>query len=67
MFKTDHPDGFYNQGHLLNPHKKEFLDRQRARVYTSWEPPVGGEKREVKKIIATNRPVNDGHAEKEFD
>ena len=45
VFKTDHPDGFLNQGHLLNPQRNEFLERQKQRVYTEWEPPKGGENR----------------------
>tara|TARA_B110000503_G_C6944691_1_gene328458 strand:+ start:503 stop:613 length:111 start_codon:yes stop_codon:yes gene_type:complete len=36
-------------------------------MYTSWEPPVGGEARHGKKILATNRPRNDGFAHKELE
>ena len=49
----------------MNPDRENFIEQQRARVYTGWEPPVGGEAREGKKIIAENKPVNDGIVLKE--
>ena len=62
QFKTDHPTlGYQNPGHLLNPGRAKFLDQQRARVYTAWQPPTGGEARDGKKILG-ERPVNDGRA-----
>ena len=67
VFKTDHPSLAYkNPGHLLNPGREKFIEQQRARVYTAWEPPRGAEPREGKKILA-DRPVNDGYAYKEQD
>ena len=51
--------GYKNPGHLLNAGREEFVDRQRARVYSGWEPPRGGEARQGKKILG-ERPVNDG-------
>ena len=61
IFKTDHPTlGYMNQGHLMNPKRKEFLDQQRARVYTAWEPPQSNAPREGKKIVDPNRPKNEG-------
>ena len=66
IFKTDHMGMMYkNPGHLMNPDRENFIAQQRARVYTGWEPPVGGESREGKKIIAENKPVNDGIVMKE--
>jgi hypothetical protein len=52
---------------LLNPNRKEFLEKQRARVYTAWEPPLANEPRLGKKIIDTNRPKNEGRVDAEFD
>ena len=43
----------------MNPQRDLFLEQQRARVYTAWQPPVGGEARQGKKILG-ERPVNDG-------
>ena len=61
-FKTDHPTmGYKNPGHLLNPGREEFVERQKNRVYSAWEPPRGGEARQGKKILG-ERPVNDGRA-----
>ena len=52
-FKVDHPElSYLPQGHLLHKDRDEFLDRQRARMYTAWEPPKGGEARDGKKILA---------------
>ena len=48
---------------MLNPKRKEFLERQRARVYTAWEPPQSDLPREGKKIIDHNRPKNEGKLE----
>ena len=60
ILKTDHPEMSYkNQGHLLNDHRVENMEEGRARMYTSWQPPKGGEPRFGKKILA-DRPVNDG-------
>ena len=67
VFKTDHPTMAYkNEGHLLNDSRVEFIERQRARASTAWEPPAGGEARKGKKILGT-KPVNDGKVMEEFD
>ena len=49
----------------MNPDRQNFIEQQRSRVYSGWEPPVGGEAREGKKILAENIPVNDGRVLKE--
>lgn len=68
VFKSDHPSLSYKQqGHLLHPKREEFIERQRARVYTQWEPPSAGAPREGKKIVDLNRPKNDGRVEAELD
>ena len=65
VFKTDHPTLSYkNQGHLLNENRVENMEAGRARMYSPWEPPKGGEARLGKKILA-ERPKNDGHAHQE--
>ena len=56
---------YKNPGHLMNPDRENFIEQQRARVYSDWEPPVGGEARDGKKILAENIPVNDGVVMKE--
>ena len=64
IFKSDHPSlAFKNQGHLLNPNRQKFIETQKARVYTAWEPPVSDAPRDGKKIIDQNRPKNDGKIE----
>ena len=66
-FKTDHQQNCYlNPGHLQAPGRDAFVRAQQARVYTSWEPPRGGEAREGKKILG-ERPINDGRVMKEQD
>ena len=68
VFKTDHPELSYkNQGHLMNNDRVENMELGKARMYTSWEPPAAGERREGKKIIDSNRPKNDGQSFKEQD
>ena len=42
------------------------MEAGRARMYTAWEPPTGGEARDGKKILA-DRPKNDGLAHQELD
>ena len=49
----------------MNPDRENFIEQQRSRVYSGWEPPVGGEAREGKKILAENKFVNDGIVLKE--
>ena len=67
VFKTDHPDlSFKNQGHLLNPNKEENMALGKARMYTEWEPPKGGEARDGKKIIV-EKPDVAGVVHKELD
>ena len=44
----------------MNPNREKFLEKQRARVYTAWEPPAKDAPRDGKKIIDLNKPVNDG-------
>jgi hypothetical protein len=36
-------------------------------MYQTWNPPTGGQRRDGKKIIDENRPVNDGKTFKEQD
>ncbi len=57
VFKTDHPSAYKNPGHLLAPDRKMWEDIARARKYTAWEPPVGGEERKGKKIMAANKGI----------
>ena len=45
----------------MNPGREAFIETQRARVYTAWMPPTGGEARLGKKILG-DRPNNDGKA-----
>ena len=67
IFKTDHPElSYINQGHLLNNEKGSNEVEGRARMYSAWEPPKGGEPRDGKKILV-DKPVNDGSAYKELD
>ena len=67
VFKTDHPElSHKNIGHLLNDEKVENMAAGRARMYTEWEPPKGGEARDGKKILV-DRPVNDGKVHKELE
>ena len=67
IFKTDHPELSYkNQGHLLNRDRVDNMEAGRARMYTAWEPPVGTEARDGKKILKA-MPVNDGRSHKEQD
>ena len=61
VFKSDHPNAYKNPGHLGNPGRELFLEQQRARVYTAWEPPRGDEPRQGKKILGV-KPKNDGIA-----
>ena len=49
---TDHPTkAYFNPGHALNAHQEEFTARQRARVYSAWDPPSKGADRNGKKIV----------------
>jgi len=67
VFKTDHPElSHKNVGHLLHPHRVENMESGRARMYSAWEPPAGGEPRDGKKILV-ERPRNDGVAHQEQD
>ena len=67
VFKTDHPELSYkNQGHLLNWNRTENMEAGQARMYSEWEPPMGTEERQGKKIVM-NKPVNDGRAHQEQD
>ena len=61
VFKTDHPNAYLNPGHLLNPNRVEHMDMAKARMYTAWEPPKGGEPRMGKKIVV-EKEGNLGHA-----
>ena len=68
VFKTDHQElSYMNPGHLLRADREEEMERGQARMYTTWQPPKGGEERDGKKIIDHSRPVNDGKVFKEQD
>lgn len=47
--------------------REQLMEIGQARMYQMWTPPSGGERREGKKIIDENRPVNDGKTFKEQD
>ena len=47
--------------------REKLMEIGQARMYQSWKPPSGGERREGKKIIDENRPKNEGHAFKELE
>ena len=68
LLKSDHPSlSYMNPGHVaLGKTADKFLQQQRARSYTAWQPPVGTEQRNGKKILGA-KPVNDGSAEQELD
>ena len=56
-----------NPGHVaLGEKADEFLERQRTRSYTAWEPPKGNETRRGKKILG-ERPKNDGVVDQELE
>ena len=55
VYKTDHPNAYKNPGHLMAPDRKLYEEIAKARKYTSWEPPVGGERTVGKKILVANK------------
>ena len=68
VFKTDHQElSYQNPGHLMRADREQLMEIGQARMYQTWTPPSGGERREGKKIIDENRPVNDGKTFKEQD
>ena len=68
VFKTDHQElSYQNPGHLMRADREKLMEIGQARMYQTWTPPSGGERRDGKKIIDENRPVNDGKAFKEQD
>ena len=68
MLKSDHPTlAYMNPGHMALGKKADaFIEKQKQRSYTAWQPPTGQEQRRGKKILG-DRPRNDGIVDQELD